>query len=132
MIRHHSPAASPGTAADCWTLAADNTPLARVVDPLSYEIRAVDTDDLQPERPIRGVIRIKADQDPRIVASAVTEFVLPAAVPGVSYAAADDYGLARLSILPEVTHEEGHVDQLGEIVVYELPERERPPAELQA
>ena len=132
MIRDESHTPLSGTATDCWTLATDNTPLARVLDPLRYEIRAVDMDDLEPERPTRGVIRIKADHEPRVVASAVTEFVLPAANPGVSYDASDDYGLARLSILPEVTHEDGRVDQPGEIVMYQLPEHESPLAEVRA
>ena len=120
MRRDPTEAGPSGAGADRWTLDVAGTPLARVVDPIRYQVDAVDTDDLRPERPILGVIRIKADYGPRIIASAVTEFVLPTAKPGISYEASDDYGLARLSILPQVTHEDGRTEDLEEIVIYQL------------
>lgn len=129
MVRDETPAEATPAGTDRWTLDPGGTPLARVVEPIRYEVRAVDMDDLEPERTIQGVVRIKADFGPRITASAVTDFVLPTARPGISYDASDDYGLARLLILPEVTHDDGRVDQLGEIVVYKLPEGESPQKE---
>jgi len=82
MERDEGRVASPHQGAgdsERWALRPDDTPLASVVAPVRYEIRAVDVDDLEPEAPIEGVIRIKADHAPRIAASAVTEFVLPTA-----------------------------------------------------
>jgi len=117
--------------ADFWTLPVDDTPLASVVAPVRYEIRAVDVDGLEPEAPIEGVIRIKADHAPQIAASAVTEFVLPTARPRIAYEAADDFGLARLVILPEVTHEDGRVETLDEVVVSELAGADTPPRDAQ-
>jgi hypothetical protein len=120
MRREPAEARPSETSADRWTVDVAGTPLARVLEPIRYQVGAVDTDDLEPERPVLGVIRIKADYGPRIVASALTEFVLPTANPGISYEASDDYGLARLSILPQVTHEDGRTEELEEIVIYQL------------
>jgi len=134
MQRDESVVAPPHQGAgdsERWTLRPDDTPLASVVAPVRYEIRAVDVDDLEPEAAIEGVIRIKADHAPRIAASAVTEFVLPTAKPRIAYEASDDFGLARVVILPEVTHEDGRVEPLDEVVVYELAEPDAPPRDAQ-
>ena len=120
MRRDRAEARSSRAGADRWTFDVAGTPLDRVVDPIRYQVDAVDTDNLQPERPVLGVIRIKADHGPRIVVSAVTEFVLPTAKPRISYDASDDYGLARLSILPQVTHEDARREDLDEIVIYQF------------
>jgi hypothetical protein len=120
MHRDSAEADDSDANADRWTLDVAGTPLDRVLDPIRYQVDALDSDGLAPERPVLGVIRIKADHGPRIAASAVTEFVLPTAKPGVSYDASDDYGLARLSILPQVTHENGRTEDLDEIVIYQF------------
>ncbi len=122
------PSTSP---ADSWTLDPDDTRLAAVVAPVRYEVRAVDTDGLEPERAIEGIIRIKADQGPRVAASAITEYALPVARPRIAYEASDDYGLALLAAVPEVTHEDGTVETLDEVVIYRATRRASAPRELQ-
>jgi len=129
MLRDQRNARSPEP--ERWTSQTGNTPLDRVVEPIRFEVRVVDRDDLELESPVQGVIRIKADQRPRIVASAVTEFVLPTARPGISYDASDDYGLGRLSILPKVTHADGRTEELDEIAFLQVPQGESPPKEIE-
>ncbi|MFC1596804.1 DUF4175 family protein [Planctomycetota bacterium] len=131
MFRDQRKARSPEPEAERWTSETGSTPLDRVVEPIRFEVRVVDRDDLELESPVQGVIRIKADHRPRIVASAVTEFVLPTAKPGISYNASDDYGLARLSILPKVTHEDGLTEELDEIVMLQVAQDGSPPRELE-
>ena len=130
MSAEHGSSAGNGPAS--WVLDSHGSPLECVLDPIRYEIQATDVDHLQPERPIRGAIRIKADLRPRIVASAVTEYVLPTAKPGVSFEAMDDYGLARISILPEVISADGQLQQREPIVIFESPAGELPPKEMQS
>lgn len=131
MLRDERNGASSRPDAERWTSQTGNTPLDRVVEPIRFEVRVVDRDELELESPIQGVIRIKADQRPRIVASAVTEYVLPTAKPGITYNASDDYGLGRLSILPKVTHEDGVTEELEEIVILQISPDEAPPRELE-
>ncbi len=92
-----------------WTLATAGTPLEAVTNPVRYSIQVTDTDGLGLERPLSGVIRIKPDDPPRIVASAVTRHVLPAARPTILFEADDDHGLARVVVRPEVTRADGQV-----------------------
>lgn len=103
-----------------WMLQPAGTPLDAVAEPIRYTIQVTDTQGLQLEKPIQGVIRIKADLRPRINGSVITRHVLPTARPSVSFSASDDYGLARLSILPEVLHADGTTEAREEIVIYEL------------
>jgi len=118
---------------ECWTLGSKykNTPLDAVVAPLRYAIQVTDMDQLQLERPIQGVIRIKPDQRPRIQGSIVTHYVLPAARPTVAYEASDDYGLARIAVVREVIHEDGQTET-DEVDYYRFtpqtaPDREKKP-----
>jgi hypothetical protein len=99
--------ASNAAAREHWRLPADGTPLARITEPLKYEIQVVDRDGLSLKDPLEGFIRIKADRPPRVTAAVVTEHVLPTARPSVSYGANDDYGLARLRLRRQVVRQSG-------------------------
>ncbi len=101
-----------------WTLAPAGTPLESVTDLVRYSIQVTDTDGLGLERPLSGVIRIKPDDPPRIVASAVTRHVLPAARPTIAFEAADDHGLARVVVRPEVTRADGQVEATEDLQVF--------------
>lgn len=101
-----------------WTLAPAGTPLESVTDLVRYSIQVTDTDGLELERPLSGVIRIKPDDPPRIVASAVTRHVLPAARPTIAFEAADDHGLARVVVRPEVTRADGQVEAAEDLQVF--------------
>ncbi len=103
---------------DCWKLEPAQTPLDRVAEPIRYSLQVADIDDLELERPLEGVIRIKADQPPRVAASKITSFVLPTAKPSISYVASDDFGLAQLAIVPQVVHADGRVEDREEIVFH--------------
>jgi hypothetical protein len=115
---------------DRWILDPANTPLDNVAEPIRYTIQVTDSHDLQLERPIQGVIRIQPDLKPRVVGSMVTRHVLPTARPTITYNASDDYGLARLAILPEVVHADGTTEPRGEIVIYQSPKGQTPQKEL--
>lgn len=111
---------------ECWKLDPAQTPLASVTQLLHYAIQATDADDLELERPIQGVIRIREDQAPRVSASIVTKVVLPTARPTVSYTASDDFGLAEIAILPEVTRANQTSDQRADIVAFRLAQGQDP------
>ncbi len=96
--RRASVADSPG---DEWIL-ADAPALARVTETIPYEIQVVDTDGLSLERPITGVIRLKADRPPKVYADITTRHVLPTAHPSIWYGASDDFGLAQLKVSASV------------------------------
>ncbi|MGE5192411.1 MAG: hypothetical protein ACM3U2_07895 [Deltaproteobacteria bacterium] len=108
-----------------WKLPATGTPLSRVTGPVPFEVEAVDDDGLSPDQPLRGHIRIEADRPPRIAAAVVTEKVLPAARPGIAWGAADDYGLAEVRLLGQVTRQNGEIEQTID-VVQKVPAQEQP------
>lgn len=109
-----------------WALAPVGTPLESVTVPVRYSIQVTDTDGLQLERPFGGVIHIKPDDPPRIVASAVTRHVLPAAKPTILFEAADDHGLARVVVRPEVTRADGQVAAAADLPVFVYEESSAP------
>jgi hypothetical protein len=74
------------------------SPLARVMAPVRYQVQVVDEDGLDLEHPIEGFIRIRADQKPRITADVVTRAVLPTAEPAIEYRVSDDYGIGKLLV----------------------------------
>ncbi len=112
-----------------WKLPLEGTPLARVVAPIPFEIEVVDDDGLSPEQPLRGHIRIETDRPPRIAAVVVTEKVLPAARPVIVWGATDDYGLALIRLLKQVTRKNGEIEPSTD-VVREVPENEQPQVRL--
>jgi hypothetical protein len=113
-----------------WTAVAP--PLESVVDPIAYSIQVTDLDDLPLERPIEGVIRIKTDHPPTAaITRLVTLHVLPKAAPSMSYRATDDYGLSKVSVLPEVTHPDGRTETLEPVLLASLKRGETPKRLLQ-
>jgi len=87
---------------DVWSLvksdALADSPLARVMAPVRYQVQVIDEDGLKLEHPIEGFIRIRADQKPRITADVVTRAVLPTAEPAIEYRVSDDYGIGKLLV----------------------------------
>ena len=108
-----------------WKLPVQGTPLERVTAPVPFEVEVVDEDGLSPEQPLRGHIRIEADRPPRIAAAVVTEKVLPAAKPGIVWGAADDYGLAEVRLLKQITKNNGETEQSVD-VVRKISEKDQP------
>ena len=92
---------------ETWTLEAERTPLAKVTEPVLYEIQVTDADDMRLPQPIRGSIRIKADQPPVVAASTVSRYVLPNATVPIAYRVTDDYGIQKLQIHLEVAGTNG-------------------------
>ena len=122
-----------------WSLTVEKTPFEKIIEPLSYKIIVEDEDGLEPQRPVAGFIRIKADRPPQIYADVVTRFVLPAAKPQISYRAMDDFGIEGMSLKLEVHREadgemEEHTVEIradGDPVLREaLPLRESYPLDL--
>ncbi|MCR4411881.1 MAG: hypothetical protein NUV77_05575 [Thermoguttaceae bacterium] len=105
-------------------------PLAHVVEPVRYVLQVTDIDGLQLERPIEGVVRIKTDHPPQVTASIITHYVVPTARPTIRYAASDDYGLAKISLIPEILHADGREEEKPEITVFELRPGDAPPKSL--
>jgi hypothetical protein len=95
-------------------------PLAAVTEPVRYTIQVSDVDGLGLERPIEGVVRIKVDHPPQVLASILTHYVLPTARPSVAFSATDDFGLARISIIPEILHADGTEEEKPEVVIYDF------------
>lgn len=91
LVRQDGPDGRPR-----FVLSGSGSPLAAVTEPVQYEVRAVDSDGLSPDRPPSGTIRIRPDGPPQIVIDAITRAVVPTARPTISYTVKDDYGVARL------------------------------------
>jgi hypothetical protein len=81
-----------------FVLDSTDNPLARVARDVRYEVQVRDADGLGLERPISGVLQVRADQAPRVAAATVTRYVLAEASPQVRFKAVDDYRLARIAI----------------------------------
>ncbi|MGO8748601.1 MAG: DUF4175 family protein [Thermoguttaceae bacterium] len=129
MVREaNRPADSTG---DAWSLPAEGSPLTAITEPVRYTVQVTDVDGLQIERPIEGVVRIKADRPPQIAASTLTQYVLPSARPSVLYTATDDYGVAKVKIRAEVVHADGKEEEKPEIVIYEFAKGKPPEKSVQ-
>jgi len=102
LVKASAPAAGSGV----WTLPS-STPFASIRQALKYEIQVTDEDGLSMEVPIAGQVRLKSDRLPRIVASAVTRQVLPTATPKLDYAAGDDFGVAKIVAVIQISREDG-------------------------
>lgn len=96
---------------ETWQLDQPGTPLARVLEPLKYELQVVDRDGLSLHEPIMGFLRIKADRPPRVTAAMITQHVLPTGRPTVSYGAADDYGIKHLRVRRQVARLDGRMSE---------------------
>ena len=89
-----------------WMLPVKDTPLEVVQKRLNYRIIVEDQYGLHPEPTIEGVIQVKTDKPPRVRASMVSRYVLPAAAPIIDYEARDDYGIGKVRILVEVSRQQ--------------------------
>lgn len=104
------PLAAADTEGKEWSLPKTATPFTRVTAPVRYQVQVKDRDGLSLEQPITGFIRLKSDRPPRILAGVISKRVLPGAKPKISIGATDDYGLAKIRIIQEVTHENGEME----------------------
>jgi hypothetical protein len=111
---------------DRWVHDLPDTPLAAVFAPLEYSVDVLDADGQILDEPIEGTIRIRSDDPPRIVAKNPTEFVVPTAVPTVYYGAKGQYGVARVTALCTVIHEDGSVVEKDTVELYRRDEAKRP------
>lgn len=85
------------------------SPLARVMEPLAFEIDAKNRDGVSPARRVPVLVRLLADRIPRVVAAVVTERVLPTARPSIVYGATDDLALGELKLSWQVRRTDGTV-----------------------
>ena len=108
--RSVSSSGSRPSSLDSWTLPA-GTPFDSIREPLKYEVQVIDEDGFSLETPISGQIRLKPDRLPRVVATAVTRFVLPTAAPKLDYAAGDDFGVAKIVAIISISREDGRTSQ---------------------
>lgn len=107
-----------------WTLPRQ-TPFEAIQEGIKYEIQVTDQDDLSLETPISGQIRLKSDRPPRIVASAVTRQVLPTAQPKLDYVAGDDFGIAKITAIINISREDGRMSR-EEVAVKSLSDADQP------
>jgi hypothetical protein len=107
-----------------WML-PEGTLFQSIHEALKYEIQVVDEDGLSLELPIAGQIRLKLDRVPRIVASAVTRQVLPTAQPKIDYAAGDDFGVAKIVAVIQISREDGRTSR-HELVARTVAEQDQP------
>ena len=107
-----------------WKLPDDNTPFAKVTQPLKFEVRVVDEDGLSLEQPLQGMVRLKGDRPPRILAATISKKILPTAHPRITFGATDDYGLAQIQVLKQIVHENGEVEEVRETVQKIAPEKQ--------
>jgi hypothetical protein len=56
----------------------------------------VDQDNISPARTITGILQVRPDQKPRIVAATVVNLVLSNAAPRIKFRAVDDFGLDQV------------------------------------
>lgn len=73
-------------------------PLAYVTDDVRYEINVVDADGLSLDRPITGVVPVRADRLPRIGVATKTRYVVTNAAPQVRFRAEDDFGIELIRL----------------------------------
>jgi hypothetical protein len=111
-----------------WKLSGES-PLSRVTGAISFEVDVVDVDGLSPDQPLHGYIHIEVDRPPRVAGAVVTERVLPAARPVITWGAADDNGVSEIRLLKQVTRSGGQVDESQEIV-RKIPAAEQPQSTL--
>lgn len=107
-----------------WTLPA-GTPFDSVREALKYDIQVVDEDGLSMDPTITGQIRLRTDRLPRIVASAVTRQVLPTATPKLDYAAGDDFGVAKIVAVVQISREDG-TSTRHEVVSKRIDDKDQP------
>lgn len=86
---------------DTWRLAGDDSPLARIRQPVQFEVKVVDDDGLSPEQPVSGSIRIRPDAAPQIAAELPARLALPDGKPRLEWRLADDHGIRSAELVLE-------------------------------
>ena len=126
LKREDDPAAGTETPGLNWVLEPTaDMPLAAVREAVHFALQITDADDQQLERPLEGIVRVRADAPPRVAAAVITQSVLPTAAPTIYLRATDDFGLASLVLVREVLHPDGQTEE-GETAIYALPDAEPP------
>jgi hypothetical protein len=119
------PLTSDDENAQTWRLAAEGSPLAEIVEPVTYQILATDTDDLPPGEPIEGMIRIRRDRAPTIEADIAKQhkvFVLPTAEPRIHYRIDDDFGISGLTLYMSILRAAGGPEESHEFNLFDADE----------
>lgn len=107
-----------------WQLPT-GTPFDSIRDAVKYEIQVIDEDGLSMEPAIAGQVRLRTDRLPRIVASAVTRQVLPTATPKLDYAAGDDFGVAKIVAIVQISREDGSSTR-HEVLSKKIDDKDQP------
>lgn len=85
-----------------WLPVTEKLLANNVAHEIRCDLEVVDADGLSLETPIRGIIRVQADQPPSATAKVIHKVVVPTATPVVSYRANDDFGISNLTLAVEV------------------------------
>lgn len=107
-----------------WVL-PPGTPFESIREAMKYEIQVTDQDALSLETPLVGQVRLRSDRAPRIAASAVTRLVLPSAQPVLDYAAVDDFGIASIAAIVQISREGGEFAR-DEITLKDIADSDQP------
>ncbi len=81
---------------ESFVLRGESSPLRKVEATARWEVQVTDEDGLGLERPVAGVLQVRADQPPNIAIATATRIVWPEAEPRIHYKALDDYALDRV------------------------------------
>ena len=79
-----------------WELPSRNHPLINIQSTTRWQVDVVDHDNISPTRTITGILQVRPDQKPRIVAATVINLVLSNAAPRIKFRAVDDFGLDQV------------------------------------
>jgi hypothetical protein len=80
-----------------WKMPTQNHPLMNIQSTTRYQVDVVDNDGISPTRRITGILQVRPDQKPRIVAATVINLVLSNAAPRIKFRAVDDFGLGQVA-----------------------------------
>lgn len=80
-----------------WEMPMQNHSLMNIQATTRYQVDVVDKDGISPARRITGILQVRPDQKPRIVAATVINLVLSNAAPRIKFRAVDDFGLGQVA-----------------------------------
>lgn len=109
---------------ETWVLNQGDSPLASLREQVEFRIDVIDKDKLEMERPIEGLIKLRTDDPPQVIAWKRANNVVklrPTARPTIHYQTSDDFGVARVSIVPTVIHADGTKEARPAQVIFEAP-----------
>jgi hypothetical protein len=73
-----------------------DSPLSNISEMVRFEINVTDTNNQEPESPIKGLVHIAADLPPRAALMGFSRYIVPGAAPELRYKALDDYALGDI------------------------------------